>query len=105
VALQQQQLAVVGGGPSSPKKEDYPPYVETAANRRAACTPYGSSRTARIFTLDSLIRAAFDSYLTWFEKPIPALIRAVGRDAPLHPLRRKRAEQLAMLRKWDLRGE
>ena len=28
------------------------------------------------FTLDSLIAAAYDSYLTWFEKPMPALIKA-----------------------------
>jgi len=36
------------------------------------------------FTLDSLIRAAFDSYLTWFEKPIPALIaRGTRRPPPI----------------------
>ena len=28
------------------------------------------------FTLDGLIAAAYDSYLTWFEKPMPALIKA-----------------------------
>jgi len=28
------------------------------------------------FTLDSLINAAYDSYLPWFERPIPALIKA-----------------------------
>ena len=26
------------------------------------------------FTLDSLIAAAYDSYLTWFEKPMPAVV-------------------------------
>jgi acyl-homoserine-lactone acylase len=33
------------------------------------------------FTLDSLIAAAYDSYLTWFEKPIPALHQGLGRGA------------------------
>jgi acyl-homoserine lactone acylase PvdQ len=57
----------------------------------------------RDFTLDSLIRAAFDSYLTWFEKPIPALIQAWDRTPASNPLKAKTAEQIAMLRQWDLR--
>ena len=28
------------------------------------------------FTLESLLAAAYDSYLTWFEKPLPALFKA-----------------------------
>ena len=33
------------------------------------------------FTLDTLIAAAYDSYLTWFEKPIPALVKAWDQTA------------------------
>ena len=55
------------------------------------------------FTLDGLRAAAFDSYLTWFEKPMPALIKAWD-DAPAtDPLKAKVAEQIALLRDWDLR--
>ena len=55
------------------------------------------------FTLDGLRDAAFDSYQTWFEKPIPALIKAWD-DAPAsNPLKTKLADQIAMLRTWDLR--
>jgi len=55
------------------------------------------------FTLDSLMAAAFDSYLTWFDKPLPALIKA-WEDAPASsPLKTKLADQVAMLRGWDHR--
>ena len=55
------------------------------------------------FTLDSLIAAAFDSYLTWFEKPIPALVKAWDETPAANPLKAKMAEQIALLRQWDLR--
>src|SRR5207253_1887010 len=55
------------------------------------------------FTLDSLIGAAYDSYLTWFEKPIPALIQAWDAMPASNPLKAKVAEQIAVLRKWDFR--
>jgi acyl-homoserine-lactone acylase len=29
------------------------------------------------FTLDSLHSAAYDSYLTWFDRPLPALVKAL----------------------------
>ena len=90
-------------GPSSPKKEDYPPYVETGGESARGLHAIRVLENRRDFTLDSLIRAAFDSYLTWFEKPIPALIRAWDETPASNPLKAKTAEQIAMLRKWDLR--
>ncbi len=38
------------------------------------------------FTLDSLITAAYDSYLPWFDKPLPALIKAWDDAARSDPL-------------------
>jgi acyl-homoserine-lactone acylase len=90
-------------GPSSPKKEDYPPYVETGGESARGLHAIRVLENRKDFTLDSLIRAAFDSYLTWFEKPIPALIRAWDATPASNPLKAKTAEQIAMLRKWDLR--
>ncbi len=55
------------------------------------------------FTLDSLISAAFDGYLTWFEKPIPALVKAWDETPAANPLKAKLSEQIALLRAWDLR--
>src|SRR5262249_10282800 len=53
--------------------------------------------------LDSLIAAAYDSYLTWFEKPIPALVKAWVQTPASDPLKAKTSEQIALLRAWDLR--
>src|SRR5207249_1667311 len=53
--------------------------------------------------LDTLREAAYDSYLTWFEKPIPALIKAWDSAPAGNPIKAKTAEQIALLRKWDLR--
>jgi acyl-homoserine lactone acylase PvdQ len=90
-------------GPSSPKKEDYPPYVETGGESARGLHAIRVLENRKDFTLDSLIRAAFDSYLTWFEKPIPALIQAWDDTPASNPLKAKTAEQIAVLRKWDLR--
>ena len=63
-------------GPSSPKKEDYPAYVENGGESARGLHAIRVLQNKKDFTLDSLIAAAYDSYLTWFEKPIPALIKA-----------------------------
>ena len=90
-------------GASSPKKEDYPAYVESGGESARGLHAIRVLKDKTDFTLDSLIAAAFDSYLTWFEKPLPALIRAWDNTAAGDPLKAKTAEQIAVLRKWDLR--
>jgi acyl-homoserine-lactone acylase len=90
-------------GPASLKREDYPNYVETGAME----TPRGFHAlrvfsNKKDFTLDGLIGAAYDSYQPWFEKPIPALIKAWD-AAPAGALKTKLAEPIALLRNWDLR--
>ncbi len=90
-------------GASSPKKEDYPAYVENGGESARGLHAIRVLENKKDFTLDSLIAAAFDSYLTWFEKPMPALIKAWGQTPDSNPLKVKTAEQIALLRKWDLR--
>ncbi len=90
-------------GPSSPKKEDYPAYVETGGESARGLHAVRVLQNKKDFTLDSLIAAAYDSYLTWFEKPIPALIKAWDQTPDSNPLKAKTAEQIALLREWDLR--
>ncbi len=89
-------------GPSSPKKEDYPPYVEAGGETARGLHAIRVLQGKGDFTVDSLIAAAYDSYLTWFEKPIPALIKAWD-AAPDSPLKAKVAGQIGLLRQWDLR--
>ncbi len=90
-------------GPSSPKKEDYPAYVEQGGESARGLHAVRVLENKKDFTLESLIAAAFDSYLTWFEKPIPALIKAWDETPAGNPLKAKTADQIAVLRKWDLR--
>jgi acyl-homoserine-lactone acylase len=92
-----------GAGESSLRKQDYPAYVETGTETARGLHAVRVLRDKKDFTLDSLITAAYDSYLPWFEKPLPALIKAWD-DAPASdPLKAKLADQIAALRKWDYR--
>jgi acyl-homoserine-lactone acylase len=55
------------------------------------------------FTLDSLIDAAYDSYLPAFDELLPSLFKAF-RDLPLSDERRRQlAEPVALLESWDRR--
>jgi len=90
-------------GPSSPKREDYPAYVETGGESARGLHAIRVLQGTRDFTLDSLIAAAYDSYLTWFEKPIPALVKAWENAADDNPLKARLADEIEVLRKWDLR--
>ena len=90
-------------GPSSPRKKDFPVYVESGGESARGLHAIRVLEHKKDFTLDGLRAAAYDSYQPWFEKPITALIKAWD-DAPAdHPLKAKLAEQIAMLRGWDLR--
>jgi acyl-homoserine-lactone acylase len=90
-------------GTSSPKKGDFPVYVETGGESARGLHAIRVLQDKKDFTLDSLIAAAYDSYLTWFEKPIPCLVKAWD-DAPADsPLKSKVAQQIGLLRAWDLR--
>jgi acyl-homoserine lactone acylase PvdQ len=91
-------------GPNSPKKTDYPAYVDRGNEE----SPRGTHALRVLdkktdFTLDSLIAAAFDSYLPAFQDQIPALLKAWDRRSAADPLKEKLADQIALLRGWNLR--
>jgi acyl-homoserine-lactone acylase len=90
-------------GPSSPKRADYPAYVDWGDESARGLHAVRVLQGKKDFTLDSLIAAAYDSYLSWFEKPIPALVKAWDQAPASDPLKAKTAEQIALLRAWDLR--
>jgi acyl-homoserine lactone acylase PvdQ len=90
-------------GASSPKKEDYPAYVENGNETARGLHAVRVLENKRDFTLDSLIAAAYDSYLTWFEKPLPELIQAWDGEPEGDPLKNKLREQITVLRGWDRR--
>lgn len=90
-------------GPDSPKRADYPAYVEQGTESARGLHAIRLLSTKKDFTLDSLIAAAYDSYLPWFAPTIPALLRAYDNLPPTDPLRTKLARQIEVLRNWNLR--
>jgi acyl-homoserine lactone acylase PvdQ len=90
-------------GPSSPKKENYPAYVEMGGESGRGLHAVRVLQNKTDFTLDSLIAAAFYNYLPWFERTVPALIKAWDEMPESDPLKARLAEQIGMLRNWDLR--
>jgi acyl-homoserine-lactone acylase len=90
-------------GPSSPKQSDYPKYVDSGVESARGLHAIRVLQNKKNFTIESLRAAAYDSYLTWFEKTIPALIRAWDELPANDSQKRKLAEQITMLRRWDLR--
>jgi acyl-homoserine lactone acylase PvdQ len=90
-------------GPSSPKREDYPAYVETGTESARGLHAIRVLGNKTDFTLESLIAAAYDSYLPWFDKPLPVLIKAWDDLSPASPLKHSLAEPIEFLRAWDHR--
>jgi len=90
-------------GPSSPKKENYPAYVEIGGESERGLHAIRVLQNKTDFTLDSLIAAAYDSYLPWFEKTVPALIKAWDEVPEGDPQKTSLADQIGTLRNWDLR--
>ncbi len=90
-------------GIGSLRKADFPAYVEKGGESARGIHAVRVLGDKKDFTLDSLIGAAFDSYLPWFERAMPALIKAWDQDADSDPLKAKLAEQISVLRKWDFR--
>src|SRR5215469_4199801 len=88
-------------GPSSLKKESYPAYMDKGGESARGLHAIRVLENKKDFTLDSLIAAAYDSYLTWFDKPIPALLNAWDQAPNANPLKAKLAPQIELLRKWD----
>ena len=93
-------------GPDSPRKADYPAYVDRGVEESArGLHALRLLSNKKDFTIDGLIKAAYDSYLPAFESQIPALIKAFDGTAASDPLKAKLADQIAVLRNWDYRWD
>jgi acyl-homoserine-lactone acylase len=91
-------------GPDSPKRADYPAYVDRGTEE----TPRGLHALRVLpgkkdFTADSLIAAAYDSYLPAFDALLPPLLKAYDEEPAASPLKTKLSEQIELLRSWDRR--
>ncbi|MFC1543727.1 penicillin acylase family protein [Gemmatimonadota bacterium] len=93
----------MAAGPNSPRREDFPTYVENGGQNWRGVHATMLLEGRRDFTLEGLLEAAYDSYLPWFEEPMPALIRAWDGLPASDPMKSGLREQIALLRDWDLR--
>jgi acyl-homoserine lactone acylase PvdQ len=93
-------------GPSSLKREAYPVYVENGRFE----TPRGRHairvlQDKKDFTMESLLAAAYDSYLPWFDRSIPALAKAWDTEPVGSALKESVKDQVSLLRMWDYRWD
>jgi len=90
-------------GPDSPKKADYPAYVDPGSENPRGIHAIRVLDGRKDFTLDSLLAAAYDSYLPAFAEQVPALVKAWDALPSDHALKGKLAEPVTALRGWDFR--
>ena len=90
-------------GESSLKKSDYPKYVDNGIESARGRHAIKVLENRKDFTLDKLRDAAYDSYLPWFEKTVPALVAAWDKLAADNPLKAKLKDQISVLRDWNIR--
>jgi acyl-homoserine-lactone acylase len=92
-----------GAGESSLRKQDFPAYVETGTETARGLHAIRVLHDTKNFTLDSLLGAAFDSYLPWFDQPLPALLKSWDALPDALPMKGQLREQIAVLRAWNQR--
>jgi acyl-homoserine-lactone acylase len=92
-----------GFGASSPDCSKYPAYMWSLPQNARGIHAERVLRDARDLTLDGLIAKSYDSYLTAFEPLVPALVADWEALPQGDALKARLAEQVALLRAWDLR--
>jgi len=88
----------VAGAENSPQRSKYPVYMAPDAENFRGINAVRVLSRFSVFTLDSLIKAAYDPHLVGFEDLVPALIAA-------YELAENKAtrttEAITILKKWD----
>jgi acyl-homoserine-lactone acylase len=90
-------------GPYSPKQADYPAYMSKNGENPRGIHAVRVLENRKDFTLDSLIRAAYDNQLTAFEPLLPQLFDAYDKLGKDDVQRTALAPQIEALRGWDMR--
>lgn len=90
-------------GPDSPRREAFPKYMDEAGQNPRGPHAIRVLEGRTDFTLESLVGAAYDPYLTAFARLIPTLTAAYDAAPAGDPLKAKLAEPMAALRAWDFK--
>ncbi|MEW6371703.1 MAG: penicillin acylase family protein [Pseudomonadota bacterium] len=90
-------------GANSPQRKDYPDYMWSLPENARGVHAERVLKGEKDFTIDSLIAASYDSYLTAFEPLVPQLMKDYDALGANDPRKAALAGQAAALRGWDLR--
>ncbi|MGV7207426.1 acylase [Oxalobacteraceae bacterium A2-2] len=90
-------------GPYSPKQADYPAYMSKNGENPRGIHAVRVLENRKDFTLDSLIKAAYDNQLPAFEPLLPQLFDAYDKLGKDDVQRTALAPQIEALRGWDMR--
>lgn len=90
-------------GEFSPRQEDFPAYMATYRENPRGVNAVRVLQDKTDFTLETLIDAAYDSYLSAFEPLIPTLLSAYDRLAGSDARRDALSGPIDVLRGWDYR--
>ncbi len=82
----------------SPKKEDYPPYMAPDGENFRGVNAVRVLSKEHEFTIDKVIAAGYDTYLSAFEVLIPPLLNAYHQKGIDYP---DLKEPVELLKKWD----
>jgi acyl-homoserine-lactone acylase len=92
-------------GDYSPKQSDYPPYMAPDGENFRGLNAVRVLATDKKFTIDKVIKAGYDNYLSAFEVLIPALIKSFEKNVkPGDSLYLALNEPINILRKWNYRS-
>ena len=90
-------------GADSPKAQDFPRYMDEVGDDPRGPHAIRVLSARRDFTLQSLMTAAYDPYLTAFARFVPLLLAAYDRLPAEDPQKIALADPIALLRSWDER--
>jgi acyl-homoserine-lactone acylase len=90
-------------GADSPKAADFPRYMDQAGESPRGQHAVLVLNARHDFTLETLMAAAYDPYLTAFARYVPLLLGAYDRLPSGDPAKATLAEPIRELRTWDFR--
>lgn len=89
-------------GENSPKKSDYPAYMAPDGENFRGVNAVRVLSAGSGYTLDKVIEAGYDTYLSAFEVLVPALVKAFDQSIkPTDSLYAQLAAPMDILRTWD----
>jgi acyl-homoserine lactone acylase PvdQ len=88
-------------GQSSPKKKDYPSYMAADVQNPRALNAIRLFDNDKKFTMDKVIAAGYDHYLSAFSILLPSLFEGYNKLDENDSTKKQLAEPIAVLQSWD----